>query len=154
MQGGRTVTMTLDWPPLWLGLFLGVVWLMAQALSVTLFGALGDALAAGLLVIGLGLMGLAVREMARARTTVLPHRQASALVMTGVFRLSRNPIYLGDVAVLLAAILWWDVPLALPLVPVFMLVIRERFIRGEEAGLRAAFNGSFDEWSSRVRRWL
>lgn len=146
--------MTLDLPPLWLGLFLGMVWLMAQALSVTLFGALGAALAAGLLVIGLGLMGLAVREMARARTTVLPHRQASALVMTGVFRLSRNPIYLGDVAVLLAAILWWDVPLALPLVPVFMLVIRERFIRGEEAGLRAAFNGSFDEWSSRVRRWL
>lgn len=146
--------MTLDLPPLWLGLFLGVVWLMSQALPVTLFGALGDALAAGLLVFGLGLMGFALREMARARTTVIPHRAASTLVMTGVFRFSRNPIYLGDAAVLLAAILWWDVPLALPLVPLFMLVIRERFIRDEEARLRAAFNGSFDEWSSRVRRWL
>lgn len=148
------MTLTLDLPPVWLGLFLGVVWLMAQALSVTLFGALGDALAAGLLVFGLGLMGLALREMARARTTVIPHRAATALVTTGVFRLSRNPIYLGDVAVLLAAVLWWDVPLALPLVPLFMLVIRERFIRGEEAGLRVAFDGAFDEWSTRVRRWL
>lgn len=148
------MTLTLDLPPVWLGLFLGVVWLMAKALSVTLFGALGDALAAGLLVFGLGLMGLALREMARARTTVIPHRAATALVTTGVFRLSRNPIYLGDVAVLLAAVLWWDVPLALPLVPLFMLVIRERFIRGEEAGLRVAFDGAFDEWSMRVRRWL
>lgn len=145
---------TIDLPPLWLALFLGVVWLMAQALALSVFGALGDVLASGLVIFGLGLMGLAVREMVAAKTTVIPHRAASQLVTTGVFRLSRNPIYLGDAALLLAAILWWDVPLALPLVPLFMLVIRERFIRDEEARLRATFNGTFEEWSSRVRRWL
>lgn len=146
--------MTLDLPPLWLGLFLGVVWLMAQALPVTLFGLFGNAVAVVLLALGIGLMALALRDMARAKTTVIPHRAPAALVTTGVFRLSRNPIYLADVAVLLAAIFWWDVPLALPLVPVFMLLLRERFIRDEEARLRTAFGGSFDEWSSRVRRWL
>ena len=145
---------TIDLPPLWLALFVAVVWLMAQALALSIFGALGDALAAGLVIFGLGLMALAVREMVTAKTTVIPHRAASRLVTTGVFRLSRNPIYLGDAALLLAAILWWDVPLALPLVPLFMLVIRERFIRDEEARLRATFNGAFEEWSSRVRRWL
>lgn len=146
--------MTFDLPPLWLALFLGVVWLMAQALAVSLFGAPGDALAGGLLLSGLGLMAMALREMARAKTTVIPHRAASRLVTTGIFRLTRNPIYLGDTAVLLAAILWWDVPLALPLVPLFMLVVRERFIRDEEARLRAAFAAEFEEWSTRVRRWL
>lgn len=146
--------LTLDLPPLWLALFVAVVWLMAHALAVTVFGALGDVLAAGLVVVGLALMALAVREMARAKTTVIPHRAASALVTSGVFRLTRNPIYLGDAALLLAAILWWDVPLALPLVPLFMLVIRERFIRDEEARLRAAFAAEFGEWSTRVRRWL
>lgn len=151
---GTCMPLTLDLPPLWLVVFVGVVWLMAHALAVTLFGELGDALAAGLVVAGLGLMALAVREMARARTTVIPHRSATALVTSGVFRLTRNPIYLGDVALLLAAILWWDVPLALPLVPLFMLVIRERFIRDEEARLRAGFAAEFGEWSTRVRRWL
>ncbi len=146
--------LTLDLPPVWLALFVGVVWLMAQTLAITLFGALGDALAAGFAVFGLGLMALALREMARAKTTIIPHRSAQALVTGGVFRLTRNPIYLGDTALLVAAILWWDVPLALPLVPLFMLVIRERFIRDEEAGLRSAFGASFDTWSEGVGRWL
>ncbi len=152
--GEERLALTFDLPPLWLALFVGVVWLMAQALAVSVFGALGDALAGGLLLAGLGLMAMALREMAKVKTTVVPHRQASHLVTTGIFRLTRNPIYLGDTAVLLAAILWWDVPLALPLVPLFMLVVRERFIRDEEARLRAAFCAEFEEWSTRVRRWL
>lgn len=146
--------MTLDLPPLWLGLFLSVVWLMGRALTVPLFGTVGEALAGGLLAFGLGLMLWALRDMVRARTPFMPGRVPARLVTSGVFRLSRNPIYLGDTAVLLAGILYWDVPLALPLVPLFMLVIRERFIRGEEARLRAGFGGEYDEWAGRVRRWL
>lgn len=146
--------LTLDLPPLWLCLFLSVVWLMGQALAAPLFGMAGTALAGGLLALGLGLMALALREMTRARTTFVPHRAPSRLVQSGVFRLSRNPIYLGDALVLLAGILWLDVPLALPLLPLFMLVIRERFIRDEEARLRAAFGVEFDDWATRVRRWL
>ncbi|WP_241741460.1 methyltransferase family protein [Paragemmobacter straminiformis] len=146
--------LTLDLPPLWLCLFLGVVWLMGQALALPLFGVTGTALAGGILALALGLMLLALREMMRARTTFIPHRAPAHLVQSGVFRLSRNPIYLGDALVLLAAILWLDVPLALPLLPLFMLVIRERFIRDEEARLRAAFGAEFDEWATRVRRWL
>lgn len=144
----------LDLPPLWLGLFLGAVWLLGRLVPFHPFGAAGDVLAAGLAVIGLGLMALAVAEMARAKTTVLPHREAARLVTTGVFRLTRNPIYLGDAALLCAAILWWDVPVALPLVPLFLTVIRERFIRDEEARLRSGFGPDFDIWSLRVRRWL
>ncbi len=47
-----------------------------------------------------------------------------------------------------------DVPLALPLVPVFMLLIRERFIRAEEQRLRDGFGAAFDDWAARVRRWI
>lgn len=146
--------LTFDLPPLWLGLFVALVWLMGRALDLPLFGAAGDVAALALGAAGLALMALAVAEMARARTTVIPHRRASALVTTGIFRLTRNPIYLGDAALLLAAILWRDVPLALPLVPLFLLVIRERFIRAEEAALRADFPAEFDAWSATVRRWL
>lgn len=146
--------MTLDLPPLWLALFVLVVWLMGKALPLAAFGGAGAMVAGALVALGLGLMGLALREMARAKTTFIPHRAPMRLVQSGVFRLSRNPIYLGDTLVLLAAVLWLDVPLALPLVPLFMLVIRERFIRDEEARLRLAFGPEFEEWAGRVRRWL
>ena len=144
----------VDLPPVWLLAFIGAVWTLGHALPLPLFGALGDAVGAGLAFVGVGLFATAIWEMGRARTTVIPHRAASALVTGGIFRLTRNPIYLGDVAFLLAAILWLDVPLALPLVPVFMRVIRVRFIEGEEARLRASFGAAFDDWAARVRRWL
>lgn len=144
----------IDLPPLWLAAFLALVWGIGQAVPLRLFGWVGDRLALGLAALGILLFAAAIWEMARARTTVIPHRQASALVTTGIFRLSRNPIYLGDAAFLLAAILWLDVPLALPLLPVFMLVIRERFIRDEEARLRATFGAAFEDWAAGTRRWL
>lgn len=146
--------LTLDLPPLWLALFLLTVWLMGKALPLAVFGSMGAMLAGALVALGVGLMALALREMVRARTTFIPHAAPARLVQSGVFRISRNPIYLGDALVLLAAILWLDVPLAMPLLPLFMLVIRERFIRDEEARLRLAFGAEFEEWAGRVRRWL
>ncbi len=143
----------IDIPPSWLALHIGAAWVLALV-SPAVFGGFGQVLGPVLLALGAAIMAAAVGQMALARTTVIPRRNPSALVTGGLFAWSRNPIYLADVAVLLAAIFWWDVPLALPLVPVFMLLLRERFIRDEEARLRTAFGGSFDEWSSRVRRWL
>lgn len=144
----------IDLPPLWLAAALCLVWGIGQAVPMPLFGAVGDAAALVLALAAALVFGAAIRQMARARTTVIPHRAASALVTSGVFRLSRNPIYLADAGFLLAAILWWDVPLALPVVPGFMRLIRLRFIRDEEARLRAAFGPDFDAWSARTRRWL
>jgi protein-S-isoprenylcysteine O-methyltransferase Ste14 len=144
----------VDLPPIWLMVFIGGVWLLGRAVPLPVFGGVGDGLAVGLALIGGALFASAVWEMGRARTTVIPHRAASALVTGGVFRLSRNPIYLGDVAFLLAAILWLDVVLALPLVWVFVRVITARFIAGEEARLRAGFGAAFDDWAARVRRWI
>lgn len=144
----------IDLPPLWLAAFVAAVWGIGQALPLPLFGRVGDVLAAVLVVAGLALVAGAVAAMARARTTVIPHRAPQALVTQGVFRLSRNPIYLADAGFLLAAILWLDVPLALPLLPVFLILLRERFIRAEEARLRAAFGAEFDAFAARTRRWL
>ena len=153
-KGDMRVPKFVDLPPVWLMAFIGGVWLLGRIVPLPVFGVPGDWVAVGLAMVGAGLFGAAVWEMGRARTTVIPHRAASSLVTSGIFRLTRNPIYLGDVAFLLAAILWLDVPLALPLVAVFVWVIRVRFIEGEEARLRAGFGAAFDDWSARVRRWL
>ena len=114
------------------------------------FGTLGLTLIAA----GLALMLAAVLTMAWARTTFVPRRNPTALVTAGVFRLSRNPIYLGDALVLLGAILWWGAWLALPLVPLFMIFITRRYIRDEEARLHAGFGAEYEAWSSQVPRWF
>jgi protein-S-isoprenylcysteine O-methyltransferase Ste14 len=143
-----------DWPPLWLFACLALAYGLRQPEPWPLIGMLRGGLAIGFVGLGLLLMALAAWEMMRARTTVIPRQKPSALVTSGIFQFSRNPIYLGDALILLGAIIWWQTGLALPLVPAFMLVIHRRFIRGEETALRSAFPDEFDLWAARVRRWI
>ena len=144
----------LDWPPVWTAGFLVAIWGLDRAMPLGLFGALGRILGPALMLAGVILMLLAVWRMAQARTTVIPRREPAALVTDSVFALSRNPIYLGDALVILAAIFWWDVALALPLVAVFGWIIQTRFILGEEARLRSGFGAAYTQWAARVRRWI
>lgn len=143
-----------DWPPVWLAAALLLVWGFDWLLPWGMFGALGRGIGAALVFLGLGLMLLAAAQMYRAQTTVIPRRKAQRLVTSGVFRLSRNPIYLGDALVLAGVILAWDVPVALPLLLGFILVIQHRFILAEEAALRAAFATDYAAWAAKTRRWL
>ena len=143
----------LDLPPLWLALFVALVWGIG-VVPLRLFGGWGDALGWSLVVAGLLLMAVAAAQMVLARTSFIPRRDPAALVTGGVFRLSRNPIYLGDALVLLGVALIRDAALSLPLVPLFAWLITQRFILGEEARLRAAFGPAFAAWAARTRRWL
>ncbi|THD82794.1 isoprenylcysteine carboxylmethyltransferase family protein [Aliigemmobacter aestuarii] len=144
----------LDWPPVWTGGFVALTWALDQLLPWGMFGPAGRTIGAVLVAVGLFLMAGAAAQMVLARTTFIPRRDPSALVTGGLFRFSRNPIYLGDVLVLAGAVLWWDVPLAAMLVLLLILVIQHRFILGEEARLRAAFPQDYARWSARTRRWL
>ena len=143
----------VDMPPVWLAGALAVVWLLDRGLPLGTFGVLA-VFGPGLVLTGLFLMAVAVGQMVMRRTTVIPRSQPSALVTGGVFRLCRNPIYLGDALVLAGAILIWDVPVALPVLAGFVWVITTRFIRNEEAALRAAFGADFEVWAARTGRWL
>lgn len=122
-------------------------------MPVPLLGGFDRTLGLALGLAGGGLMAVAVVQMGLARTTVVPRRAPNALVTTGIFALSRNPIYLGDALVLAGACLWFEAIPALPLVVLFMAVIQRRFIRGEEAVLRAHFGAEFDAWAAHTRRW-
>jgi protein-S-isoprenylcysteine O-methyltransferase Ste14 len=143
----------IDIPPSWLALHLAAAWLLSL-LSPPVFGAPGAALGQALAGLGAGVMAVAAAQMILARTTVIPRRNPSALVTSGLFSLSRNPIYLADAMILAGAILWLDAVLALPLLGSFVWLIQTRFIRDEEARLSLAFGAEFDLWASRTRRWL
>ena len=145
----------IDIPPMWLALFLAMAWVQSVRWPLGPSGMALVDLAAGVLVGGgILLMGLALWEMRRARTTVMPHLDADALVTSGVFARSRNPIYLGDVSLLTGLILYWNAWPSLVLVPLFVWLITDRFIRPEEDRLRRRFGRQYEHWAQRVRRWV
>lgn len=92
----------------------------------------------------------------RARTTVNPHRPeaASSLVATGLFRFSRNPMYLGLFLVLAgwAAHLTNAAALAGPLL--FALYVTRFQILPEERALATKFGPEYDAYRRRTRRWI
>lgn len=109
-----------------------------------------------LLVLCGGAVALAgVLAFRRARTTVNPLRpdSASQLVVAGIYRHTRNPMYLGMALWLLAWGLWLDVPPALLGVPAFVLYLNRFQIAPEERALQALFGADFTGYCARVRRW-
>ncbi|PKP84987.1 MAG: S-isoprenylcysteine methyltransferase [Alphaproteobacteria bacterium HGW-Alphaproteobacteria-2] len=141
-------------PPVWLALFCAAAWAHRPVAGLPRAG--GWAMAPGwaLVAVGLVLVVAAAVEFRRHRTTIIPRETPSELIDSGVFRLTRNPVYLGDALVLAGVCLILRQPAALWLVPAFMALVTRRFIRGEEAGLRAAFPQAALTYMARVRRWL
>jgi protein-S-isoprenylcysteine O-methyltransferase Ste14 len=146
-------------PPLALTAIFGLaMWLAARvwpALNLRLPGrALLVALVAGA---GLVVCALGVLPFHRAGTTLDPTRpeRVSSLVTTGIYAVSRNPMYLGFLLLLIA----WGFYLGhwpgLLLGPIGLVLYLNRVqIRREEQVLRAAFGARYEEYSRRVRRWL
>lgn len=133
---------------MWFGSRLGPaldVPLVVRAIAFVAIGLLGGASAlAGNL------------EFKRAKTTINPLRpqNATALVTSGIYRYTRNPMYVGLTLVLLgwAAFLCSAWAIAGPVV--FLLYINRFQIEPEEKILAAKFGAPYSEYVSRVRRWL
>ena len=109
-------------------------------------------------LLGLGIVAIAAGlfEFRRARTTVNPMKPetSTALVTSGIYRLTRNPMYLGLALMLLAVVVFFSNPLGLACIVVFVVWMDVFQIAPEERALRARFGEVFDEYCARVRRWL
>jgi protein-S-isoprenylcysteine O-methyltransferase Ste14 len=113
---------------------------------------------AGVLVwcVALSLMLLALSAMLAMRTTPNPiaPEQATVLVQTGLFSVSRNPIYAADAMVLMGWAAWLANGLALLVLPVFVGYITIMQIRAEEQALSTVFGDDYQAYCRRVRRWV
>jgi protein-S-isoprenylcysteine O-methyltransferase Ste14 len=135
-------------------LLLGLVLdrIMPWSLELTWIGRYvggGILVAAGLLFI-MSAMGM----FRKAGTDVKPWKTTSAIVDSGVYRFTRNPMYLG-MAMLYAGLgLAFSSLGAFILLPVLILIIRTQVIAREERYLEGKFGQSYLDYKSRVRRWL
>ena len=144
---------SFDYPPIWLLGFSIVAYFLRGVFGFEP----GFALFWGGVVIacvGVALQLWAALTMMVRKTTFIPHRSPRFLVTTGPFRLSRNPIYLGDVFTLAGVSLLFGSWVGLACVPVFAIILDRRFIRPEEQKLIAGFPEEFADWAKRTGRWL
>jgi protein-S-isoprenylcysteine O-methyltransferase Ste14 len=145
-------------PPLALAALLATaMWLgarLAPSLSFAMPGRIGVVAvlaAAGFVVVLAG--ALAFRS---ARTTVDPRQptRSAALVSNGIYRFSRNPMYVGFTLLLAAWALHLANLLAPIALPAFVAYVTRFQIVPEERALRAKFGRAFDDYARSVRRWL
>ena len=88
------------------------------------------------------------------RTSVLPFRTPDVLMRSGVYRWSRNPIYLGEAIILAGACLKFGHMLPWVVLPIFIFGANLGFIAWEESTLRQKFGTVFDDYCRQTRRWL
>jgi protein-S-isoprenylcysteine O-methyltransferase Ste14 len=107
-----------------------------------------------LLVAGVALIAVAAGLFRRHHTTLNPHGDTTALVQNGLYRYSRNPMYLGMLLVLAGAALALGHPAAWLVPPVFVAVVTRANIQREEQLLEERFGDDYRTYRQRVRRWI
>ncbi len=144
-------------PPVALLIAAALAWVLARETPLTKFDFPGrTVVAAVILLAGLALMLTAAWSFWRAGTSINPLRpgRARVLLTGGVFAISRNPIYLADVLLLLALVVWLSMPLNLLIVVGFVGYLQRYQIRPEERVLAAKFGAEYARYRRSVRRWL
>ena len=142
-------------PPLILLASLGLGWALWTLVPVSVLGQpLGAVVGAVIGLVGFILAAMGAVRFRAAGTNVQTSRPAEALVRSGPYRFSRNPIYVGLVLVHAAVGIGFDNAWTLALTAVFAAVLHVGVIRREEAYLAARFGQAYRDYCARTRRWL
>ena len=144
-------------PPAVVAIAAALMWAIAALLPSLRVDVPHAGLIAGICAaLGVAIGGAGLIAFRRARTTVNPlHPEAaSSLVTSGIYRWTRNPMYLGALPLLAGWAVYLQHPVALLVVPLVMLYLTRFQIIPEERALSAKFGGQFDAYRGRVRRWL
>ena len=107
-----------------------------------------------LVVAGQAVAAAGASSFRRHHTSIIPGRPAKAMVTTGPYMYTRNPMYLGMAGTLLGAAVLMGSITPFVVIPAFTALISDRFILGEEAQMQATFGRDYLEYKARVRRWL
>ncbi len=133
-----------------LGLVIHAFWPVGIPLAAE-FGGIAIVLFLGLSLL---ILALSFREFARAKTSVRPDRRANALIRTGPFGYSRNPLYVAVVLLILGIGIWMNSAWIWVMVAPLVLVMNTAVIVREERHLEQRFGREYIEYKRAVRRWL
>lgn len=142
------------WPPILLVALLGASVALSRIVPLSVSGFQIPALGWGLVVLALAVDVWVFVLFSRHKTNIRPDRAASAIVTSGPFSFSRNPIYVGNALILLGGVfitgsLWFGGASIL-----FIVLVTELAIKPEERHMAARFGDGWDAYAAHVRRWL
>jgi len=110
----------------------------------------------GIIPIALGVYISIVAEKSfrDVKTTVTPFAESSMLVTNGMYRISRNPMYLGIILILIGIAIMMRSLTPFAVIPIFLVLIEKRFITVEERMLAKKFGAQYLTYTKKTRRWL
>lgn len=141
-------------PPVYLLILLVLAVLTSQYMPLVSVGPTWRAVGSVALLGGLALVLWAAGLFTRQKTPIYPFSDATALVTGGIYRFTRNPMYLGMALILAGAALVAGGVSGLIFAPVFALIIEQKFILYEEMKLEKAFGEAYRDYCKKVRRWI
>jgi len=105
---------------------------------------------------GVGFLAIALVKFRKHETTFDPLNpsRAQTLVVSGIYRITRNPMYLGLLFLLIAWCLFVGDFIAFAIIPLFVVAMNELQIKGEESALLKKFGDDYISYKKRVRRWI
>jgi protein-S-isoprenylcysteine O-methyltransferase Ste14 len=107
-----------------------------------------------IMIINLILGLTAVRNMFAAKTSLSPYRPTTALVLSGPYRFSRNPIYIGLTLLYIGLVTYLQLPWGLVLLPIVIWLVTVWVIVPEEKYLEQKFGSEYLRYKATVRRWI
>ncbi len=114
------------------------------------------ALFGGLLFLlsGIVLAASAARLFSKAKTGIVPFSESTKLVVSGAYRFTRNPMYLGMFFCLIGVTLLVNNVLGLLVLLLFFFIIRQKFVLKEEVQMQETFGDDYAQFKARIRRWI
>jgi protein-S-isoprenylcysteine O-methyltransferase Ste14 len=142
-------------PPLIYAAGFGIGLLLERAFPVSVLPRIPSRIAALLWMALWAILSVwSIGLFRRARTNFLPIKPATALVVLGPYRFTRNPMYLGLACLYVGLAFWFGVFWALILLPAVIAVVQYYVIAREEKYLERAFGEEYRQYQARVRRWV
>lgn len=135
----------------------GLIWLISSAFPhLNIRGSLSSHFALLFASVGIVMELVSIAYFSRAKTTVNPLKpeRSNQLVITGLYRVTRNPMYVGMLLLLSGYTIWKGNPFGISALWVFTAYITHFQIKPEEEALLQHFGDAYRDYKKRVRRWL
>ncbi len=150
--------LSLKIPPVALGIIaISLIWICHRFVPLYQINFLYQKILAALLIgAGIAVALLGVFTFIKMGTTFDPRvpKDANALVAIGIYRYSRNPMYLGLLLVIIGMAVYWGALSGILVIFAFIGYMNKYQIAPEEAALREKFGKHFIDYTQKVRRWI
>jgi protein-S-isoprenylcysteine O-methyltransferase Ste14 len=142
-------------PPILALIMIALIYISSLFIETTTFNYQG-LLSILFLILGLACLLPSFKLFAKFKTTITPLKpsNSTALVTEGLYRYSRNPMYLGLLLITIASTIWFGTWLGITINIVFIFLINFLQIIPEEEALLEIFGEEYEEYKKNVRRWI